>query len=729
LQWLWNHQKGRLARWALRTSEFDFTIIHRKGKENVVPDHASRYPQEEYNVGCETEEGRLENALVCIIARGNDQLLAGVDVSPFRDRINNTQLEQPTDILAWNMHAWRQQLLTAYQDPNVDSECKVCSIYNLLTTTDNGSDNTKVKGVAKGYTMDAGKLLRRNIEVPVGPEKTLVKQNQLVIPTSMRKQILNMFHEHPLSGHLGRNKMYFKMLPLVWWPGMYRDIRIHVACCVPCQRHKSATVKNRPLFSSIPNSIWDVACIDLVGPLPISEKGNKYICVITDLFSKWAEAIPIPDKTACSVAEAVFTGLFCRHSVPNKIRTDQGTEFTNVLMQTLLERMGIKHKQTCPYYPQANGHVERFNRTLIESLKKQCEYEPVKWEKFLEGSLFAYRTSVHESLSVSPFEVVYGRKPTLPVSLLEPTDAQVESDVVQHGTRITYNLAKMHKVIKSLLKDTAQIRNDKWNATAKPLTLKVNDWVLLKDRRIKTRKLIESSGNLLRDAEVEQQLERLGSAKFQSEWLGPYKVLKVKTNAIEIDDTDRNEVRTVSLAHLKFFHAEAVGEAVTDKESQQLGTKEDSENINKNEILPPAAPTAEPPAVGMARDEPVRRSHRQPKRKHFDPSVWDCSENDAHKEKICNSEENDCLTLYNIEKILAHEKSSKQFFYFIQWEGYDASHNSWIRADNMVEKDLLISYWKVMSEKVTLNEMPASFRHLHPDASRSQTKWGKRRYH
>ena len=148
---------------------------------------------------------------------------------------------------------------------------------------------------------------------------------------------------------------------------MYKDIRKYVAQCIPCQRHKGSILKNRPLFSTMPNQTWETACIDLVGPLPLSDKGNKYICVITDPFTKWAEAIAIPNKSDQSVSEAIFNGLICRHSVPKFIRTDQGTEFTNNLMLRLMDRMNIRHKKTCPYYPQANGHVERFNRTLVES--------------------------------------------------------------------------------------------------------------------------------------------------------------------------------------------------------------------------------------------------------------------------------------------------------------------------------------------------------------------------
>jgi hypothetical protein len=656
LQWLWNYKKGRLARWALRASEFDFDIIHKPGKENVVPDHASRYPiassESVTESKDEEDEGRLENALVAMIATRDNSLLVGLNIGsiPHATISNIERVDHPP--IAWDVSEWRQRIYSSYSS----SSCKVTDIYKRLLR------GNKTKGDVN-YQIDNFGLLRRKILLPTGPTKSMVLQTQLVLPTSIRDEFLEMFHKNILSGHFGRNKMYSKMLPLIWWPGMYRDIRKYVAQCIPCQRHKGSILKNRPLFSTMPNHTWETACIDLVGPLPLSDKGNKYICVITDPFTKWAEAIALPNKSDQAVSEAIFNGLICRHSVPKYIRTDQGTEFTNNLMLRLMDRMNIRHKKTCPYYPQANGHVERFNRTLVESLAKNCEFEPSKWEHFLEGTLFAYRTSTHAVLNCSPFEMLYGRQPTLPIHILNSTNADLATDVIQYGTRLTYNLVHMSKVVKRMLKDTAQARNKEWLQTAKPLTLRVGDWILLRDRKIKLRKLVQTTSSHT------GHTSKADSAKFQSEWLGPYKVIKVLPNAVTIDDTDRNEHRSVSLANVKFFHTRSSTE-----ENQPLTWE---------------------PVIRDAIDVHSDTADIDPNLTEQDPLKW-----------------------YVIERIIDFRRSKKGHEYLIKWEGYDSSHNSWTKSSNIEGQGALNDFWSEHASHYPVLTIPIKYRAYFPKEGR-----------
>ncbi len=87
-----------------------------------------------------------------------------------------------------------------------------------------------------------------------------------------------------------------------------------------------------------------------------------------DYFSKWPEAMAIPNKNAETVAKAIYNGWYCRHGIPYEIHTDQGPEFMNELLRRINARMGVDLRFTTPYHPQSNGEVERFNRTLVDSL-------------------------------------------------------------------------------------------------------------------------------------------------------------------------------------------------------------------------------------------------------------------------------------------------------------------------------------------------------------------------
>lgn len=138
---------------------------------------------------------------------------------------------------------------------------------------------------------------------------------------------------------------------------------------------------------------------------------------VMDYFSKWPEAIALPTKESVGVAKVLYS-LFCRHGVPCKIQSDQGREFVNSVNNNLFELTGVKHIISTAYHPQTNGLDERFNQTLQRALLKMVDDNTNEWDKFIDSVLFSYRTSKQDSTKYSPFFIMYGRTPRLPVDLL-----------------------------------------------------------------------------------------------------------------------------------------------------------------------------------------------------------------------------------------------------------------------------------------------------------------------
>jgi hypothetical protein len=155
--------------------------------------------------------------------------------------------------------------------------------------------------------------------------------------------------------------------------------------------------------------------IDIVGPLPITKKGNKYIVVMTDYFTKWPEAEAISEATGKRVSEFIYQTIICRHGCPKEILSDRGTHFRNEVVDGLLKQFEIRHLLSTPYHPQTNGLVERFNRTLCESLAKITEGKE-DWDQHIAPVLFAYRTAKQASTKMTPFYLLYGRKPQMPTT-------------------------------------------------------------------------------------------------------------------------------------------------------------------------------------------------------------------------------------------------------------------------------------------------------------------------
>ena len=142
---------------------------------------------------------------------------------------------------------------------------------------------------------------------------------------------------------------------------------------------------------------WDRVAMDLLDLSVTSAKGNRYVLVMADCFSRRTEACPLPDKTALSVADAICQHVVCRFGMPSVIHSDQGREFENKVMQELCLLCGAHKTRTTPYHPESDGLVERLNRTLLMMLAMFVGENKDDWDDLLPAVMMGHRSSVHES--------------------------------------------------------------------------------------------------------------------------------------------------------------------------------------------------------------------------------------------------------------------------------------------------------------------------------------------
>ena len=107
--------------------------------------------------------------------------------------------------------------------------------------------------------------------------------------------------------------------------------------------------------------------MDIIGPFPKTAKGNKYVLIIGDYFTKWIKAYPMSDMEATTVAKCLYD-FICRFGAPDLLHTDQGRNFESALISKLCKLLGITKTRTTPYHPQSDGMIERFSRTLLSML-------------------------------------------------------------------------------------------------------------------------------------------------------------------------------------------------------------------------------------------------------------------------------------------------------------------------------------------------------------------------
>ena len=202
---------------------------------------------------------------------------------------------------------------------------------------------------------------------------------------------------------------------------MNKDIRKYNANCVHCRWDK-AKVQQYPLqMTEIPDRPFDKITIDLVTDCETSTSGNKHILTIIDHLTGWLEAFPIPDKSADTIVTTLINHYLPVHMCSRYILSDNGMEFKNNLMDQVLQQLGINRIFSAPYHPQSNGKLEVFHKYLKLMLKKLCKKDAANWDKYINQVLTSYRITPNLATAVSPFFLVYGRDPNLPLhQLLEP---------------------------------------------------------------------------------------------------------------------------------------------------------------------------------------------------------------------------------------------------------------------------------------------------------------------
>src|SRR6185436_5270281 len=238
----------------------------------------------------------------------------------------------------------------------------------------------------------------------------ILKENEI-------DSVLFMLHNHPSAGHFGIEKTYQKIKKRFYWTTMLKDIKQYIKYCDSCQRRGKKGGKSH-LYPIPIEDVFERIGIDYIGPLPKTAKGNKYIIVAMDYLTKWPEAKAVKEATAKESAKFIYENIICRFGCPKIILSDRGTHFRNELIKELCDKFTIKHKLSSPYHPQTNGLVERFNRTLKETLSKVSEQEN-QWDEHIEEALLAYRTNKHTTTKFTPFYMLYGKEAQLPIDETE----------------------------------------------------------------------------------------------------------------------------------------------------------------------------------------------------------------------------------------------------------------------------------------------------------------------
>ena len=292
-----------------------------------------------------------------------------------------------------------------------------------------------------------------------------------------------------------------------YWGGIVQDCKDFIRDCHECKLEKAHFSKPQELQSiPVTDHSFHRVGVDLVGPLPKSKAGNKYIVVAMDYLSKWPEAHAIPDKTSKTVANFFLKDVIARHGCPKEVLTDNGGEFLGHF-DSLLQQYHIDHRFTSANHPQANGLVERFNGTLCTALRKCAAQDIDDWDTHIPTVLLGYRSTVQASTKFTPFFMLYARQPLLPLGSnsstldLEGTAIEQAADIIlssndipildpiltEEAAHITLEKAKTRDraaitAVENIGKAQEKQRRDYRGKRkyVEPTTMKAGDYVVIK---------------------------------------------------------------------------------------------------------------------------------------------------------------------------------------------------------------------------------------------------------
>ena len=614
---------GKIARWIMKLQEYDYNIRHVPGRHIPHVDSLSRHPVEQSkSIGARTAP--LSTIKEWTTASSVDDVESSLQTCQLTTQ---RLIEEQT----------REESLDLYRSRT----------------------EAKQDEVDERFFMHNGILMRhgRSTDPRIDP----VEFNQIVLPASLRAEVLQHMHSSALMGHLGVERTLDRILSRFWWPGVRKDTQHWLAACMDCQAKKPAKDTKVGRLSPIPvkTEPFYMLGFDILGPLPKSASNKKYILVYTDYFTKWVEADCLEHQDAQAIADSLVVKIILQHGAPFRLLSDRGRAFMSKIVGGIQKCLGIERVNTTAYHPQTDGLTERCNRTLVNMLAKFVNRDQDDWDVLLPYMLFAYNTSKHATTHYTPFFLVHGREATLPIDVSFPrAEVDSTSTTQQYATLITQRLRQARQFVDQNIQVAQTHQADAYDQGRVNKQYEVDDKVWIYSPHIGKEK----------------------KKKLSSLWHGPYTVVRRINDLNYVVRLTMNPVSTPSTVHVArlkpFMSWQQAPETIPYVRDEQQA------DALEQELVQEFNRTTRQLAEGQA-ELPCRGQEmvfQEAAQKVIEQSV-------APTTATQNSEGDDeSQQEYEVEEILNHKlsrprKGVAEERFLIKWRGYDKP--TWEPADNL----------------------------------------------
>lgn len=419
--------EGRLVRYQLALQGLNLVIQYRPGRHNHVADALSRYP----------EQVNYLNMLG--------------DLATY-DKITQSEVAVDQD----SDEALKKLKSLCEAEPDKAVEKNIFVLNNVL------------------YKLPTG--INRN---PVA----LLSPNSLLVP-----RIVKNFHESMFgAAHLAVQKTLSLIKSAFEWTNMEKSVRNYIKSCEHCLRVKSPNRFSIEPLQQLEDSHapLDRVHADVIGPLPQTVSGNRYILTIVDSFTKFVVAEPMPDQKSSTLIKIFVDRFFSVFGAPTILVTDNGTNFLSNDFTKFLQAYVVQHNCSTPYHHAANGQVERMNRTIETLITQSIPCQKDDWDDLLQLVMQSYNSTKHAATSYSPFYLMFGREPktTFHLSVSQPTPRYIDPD--DYVQNVLKNLAKIWASAEHCTRKATQRATHQYNTRlqAKRSEFKLGDKVVIRLNR------------------------------------------------------------------------------------------------------------------------------------------------------------------------------------------------------------------------------------------------------
>jgi len=433
-------------RWMSALAAYDFNIVYKTGRTNIDADTMSRHP---------ANKNSSHNEKNIIDVDSMRALCNCVQHPPFIETIamSTVDIMEATESIGYPMAQIDIREIRQQQRQDSVLSFWIMAVKDKTLPKKNKIPNSR-EHVALFRTFRSLKMIRGVLYREIVEDGK--NKKQLVLPAFYVEQALKGVHDD--MGHPGRDRTLSILRDRFFWPGMMAYTESWVKNCDRCLRRKSATNIKAPLVNISSSYPLELVGMDYLTLEP-SKGGIGNVLVITDHFTRYAMAIPTRNQTAKTTAEAFFNNFVVHYGLPARIHTDQGANFESDLIKELCLLTGIKKSRTTVYHPMSNGMTERFNRTLMGMLGTLEPEQKQDWKKYIAPLVHAYNSTRHESTGYSPFELMFGRTPRLPVDLVFGINTELDNGQTTHSDYVMELRERLKKSYEIVQKAANEARN------------------------------------------------------------------------------------------------------------------------------------------------------------------------------------------------------------------------------------------------------------------------------